>query len=210
MLFIKPYTNDRKTTSNMEPLSPLDQATGDDAASQVSASSVTLEPSRSLESIEELEVVQLPEPVQTSDEQILTHTAKRPKRPFPQHRNRRYQGSFESEMLEAAKRLGQKKEMSEEEHFFKILVPKLQEMSPFDKMECQAEIHMVVLKYMRRRAPSANLGTNGHSDNDPHPSTSTAINFNDVQQYQYNQCPVTETSNRLSSSYGQYRQYPDY
>ncbi|GFN87886.1 hypothetical protein PoB_001439200 [Plakobranchus ocellatus] len=71
---------------------------------------------------------------------------------------------IETEMIEAAKRLGNKNEheISEEEHFFENLVPKLKQMSPLDRMECQGEIHMIVLKYMKKCLVEPDSATETH------------------------------------------------
>ncbi|GFR69661.1 transcription factor Adf-1 [Elysia marginata] len=41
-------------------------------------------------------------------------------------------------------------ETDEDEHFFKSLIPKIRLLNVIDKMECQAEIHSVVLKYLKK------------------------------------------------------------
>lgn len=222
MLFVKAYTGDRQTTTNMEPLSPDDDtAAVADVASQNSSSAFSLEasgsraPTPSNESIT-AETEEIGQYVNTHDESTpknRENVKKRLKRPFPQQRAS--QGAFENEMIEAAKRLGHKKdqEISEEEHFFKNLVPKLQQMSPLDRMECQGEIHMIVLKYMKKSLSSNSCGA-GHSDRDLRPSASSDTNCYGLQPYeQYSQVPLTETSQGVArynfERMSRYQQYPD-
>ena len=45
----------------------------------------------------------------------------------------------------------------EDEYFFKSLIPKMKLLSTIEKMECQAEIHNVVLKYVKLASAKANL-----------------------------------------------------
>ena len=180
MLFVKAYTGCRQSTTNMEPLSPDDDtAAGADVAPQNSPSSFSLEASGS----------RAPTPLNGStaeiDPDILTHQEsspknndninKRPKRSFPQERAS--QGAFETEMIDAAKRLAnnKKQEISEEEHFFLNLVPKLQQMSPLDRMECRGEIHMVVLKYMKRSLNSTSSVARHNDRDQPHLLVMTPI-----------------------------------
>ncbi|GFO45043.1 hypothetical protein PoB_007154800 [Plakobranchus ocellatus] len=114
----------------MEPLS-LDYDTANDAdvAPQNSSSSFFLEaygsraPTPSNGSTAEAEIIQ---DIITLDESSATnrrHVNKRPKKSFPQQRAS--QSAFETEMIEAAKRLANKKEheISDDEHFKKNLVP---------------------------------------------------------------------------------------
>ncbi|KAK3763711.1 hypothetical protein RRG08_022745 [Elysia crispata] len=221
MLFVKAYTGCRQSTTNMEPLSPDDDtAAGADVAPQNSPSSFSLEASGS----------RAPTPLNGStaeiDPDILTHQEsspknneninKRPKRSFPQERAS--QGAFETEMIDAAKRLAnnKKQEISEEEHFFLNLVPKLQQMSPLDRMECQGEIHMVVLKYMKRSLNSTSSVAR-HNDRDQRSSASSDTNcygLRPLDQYnQYGHGSLPETSTNAArfdfEHMSQYQQYPN-
>ncbi|GFO00593.1 hypothetical protein PoB_002709800 [Plakobranchus ocellatus] len=120
-------------------------------------------------------------------------------------------------MIEAAKRLGNKKEhkISEEEHLFKNLVLRLQQMSPLDRMECQGEMHMIVLKYMKKSLSSITCGAR-LSDRDSPPSASSDTNgygSQPYEQYTCSQVPLAETSHSVPrynfDRTSQYRQYPD-
>ncbi|GFN87538.1 transcription factor adf-1 [Plakobranchus ocellatus] len=222
MLFIKAYTGVRQTSTNMEPLS-LDDNTANNAdlAPQNSPSSFSLEasesraPTPSNGSTAEAEIIQ---DVMTQDESSATNRRnvnKRPKKSFPQQQAS--QSAFETEMIEAAKRLGHRKELeiSEEEHYFKNLVPKLQQMSPLDRMECQGEIHMIVLKYMKKSLSSTFCGAR-RSDRDLPPSGSSETNCyvsQPYEEYTRSQVPLAETSHSVArydfDRMSQYRQYPD-
>ncbi|GFO18841.1 hypothetical protein PoB_004534600 [Plakobranchus ocellatus] len=65
----------------------------------------------------------------------------------------------------------------EDELFCKSLVSKIRSLDPFSKMECQAEIQMVILKYMKRSTQVADSSRQFHTS----PSGQTC----DYQQYQY-------------------------
>ena len=165
MLFLKSCMPDRKTTTNMaaptpdddtaiDELSPLSPsslpsfASGSQATSPSSCGAVGNTGAAVLSPEDKHQDEELETPIKKF--RPTSTTPRMHKNPFPQHR--RPVCEFDAGLLEAAKRIGSKeeKELSEEEHFFKNLVPKLQNMNPIERMECQQEIHAVVLKYMKK------------------------------------------------------------
>ena len=165
MLFILPYTSDRSTTTNVVPLPSDDVVDAEDNMSQASTSSFT--------SVQHVGTpTPIPSPTLTVDETNhqdppSNHPGTSESQSQPQHnprarrpklfpRKRAKHSEFESEMLKAAQRLGAKKEETDEdEYFFKNLVPKMKLLNTVDKMKCEVEIHMVVLKYVEKVSKNA-------------------------------------------------------
>lgn len=215
MLFILPYLSDRSTTTNVAPLSSdEDVLDADDNMSQASTSSFpsakridTPTPTPSpTPAPDETNNQDLPatRPV-TSDSHSLPQQNARPRRPklFPQHRAQ--QSEFESEMLRAAQRLGDKKvETDEDEYFFKNLIPKIKLLNTVEKMKCQAEIHMVVLKYVEAASNSAVL--------QPEPGQQTPPNSSVYHQYNSPYRPARgQSTYNLQTTYMQSpNQYEEY
>ncbi|GFO16004.1 hypothetical protein PoB_004250900 [Plakobranchus ocellatus] len=88
-------------------------------------------------------------------------------------------------------------------------------MSPLDRMECQGEINMIVLKYMKKSLSSTSCGAR-LSDRDLPPSASSENNRYGSQPYEQYICcqvPLAETSHNVArydfERMLQYRQYPD-
>ena len=163
MLFILPYISDRSTRTNVAPLSSDEDRDAENNMSQASTSSFTsvqhvdtLTPITS-STVDETNHQDPPSNHPgTSESQFQPQHNPRPRRPklFPQQRAKH--SVFESEILKAARRLCTiRKETDEDEYFFKNLVPKMKLLNTVDKMKCQAEIHMVVLKYVEKASENA-------------------------------------------------------
>ena len=166
MLFSLPFLGDRSTTTNVAPLSSdEDVLDSEDSTSQASTSSCPSTqcmdtPTPTLPDETNNQDPPATRPVR-SDSTSQPQQSAAPRRPklFPQHRAQ--QSQFEFEMLRAAQRVGEKKvetvEIDEDEHFFKSLIPKIKLLNTVDKMKCQAELHMVVLKYVEAASNSTVL-----------------------------------------------------
>ncbi|GFR64704.1 hypothetical protein ElyMa_000184200, partial [Elysia marginata] len=79
------------------------------------------------------------------------------KRKYPQER---YTANpVNDKMLDTISRIGtklaQKEVLDEDEYFCRSLISKIKSLDPFSKLECQAEIQMVILRYMRRSVQAA-------------------------------------------------------
>lgn len=218
MQFILPYMMDRNTSTNMSICSDEDGVDNEDTMSQASASSLTFSPQfdtpTPFPTNEDIETQPRANPPtqQKDDHQNLR---RKRQRPFPQQRATQ-QSEFEDEMLKAAKRLGEKNkvatEVDEDEHFFKSLVPNMKLLSAIDKMECRAEIQIVVLRYMKKAqqasSPAQQPEIVRYSPPDPStyiyssPGTSTSgqaqVTHNRQSSQEYHQ---------FSASHSQYHQY---
>ncbi|KAK3763377.1 hypothetical protein RRG08_042167 [Elysia crispata] len=100
------------------------------------------------------------------------------KRKYPQER---YAANpVDEKMLETISntgtRIAQKEVLDDGEHFCRCLVSKIKSLDPFSKLECQAEIQMVILRYMRRSVQGAE-GRQTH--------TYRSSQGSDYDQYQY-------------------------
>ena len=71
-----------------------------------------------------------------------------------------------------------KEETNEDEYFFKNLVPKMKLLSIVDKMKCQAEIHMVVLKYVVKASENAVARPERINQTLVHTSTALVVHHN--------------------------------
>ncbi|GFO18961.1 hypothetical protein PoB_004546600 [Plakobranchus ocellatus] len=203
MLFIVPLNiSDTSTTSNVPPVSSDEDVLDDeDTMSQASTSSFI-----SAQNVDTLTPAPLPtlaidescnqdtpsnHPT-TSESQPQAQQNPRPRRPKLVPQRRAQATEFEAEMLKAAQRLATKQvESDEDEHFFKNLihVPKMKLLNIVDKMKCQAEIHMVVLKYVEKASDSAVLQPERVYQTPVH--TSTALLHQRNTKYHSSHSPQT-------------------
>ena len=153
LLFLLPYIGDRATCSNLSP--EQNEETGSTLGSE-SPKDISYTPSPA------------PTAASTSTqsqgsevEPLLTPRPR--KRKFPQQRDA--VNLMDQKMLETISSIGdkltQKEAPDEDELFCKSLVSKIRRLDPFSKLECQAEIQMVILKYMRQS--SQVTGTSRHT-----------------------------------------------
>lgn len=123
---------------------------------------------------------------------------------FPQSRKRKTT-EFETEMLRAAQRLGEKKEsekkeeFDEDELFLKSLVPKMKRMDIANKMACQGKILNIVLEHIIKSE-----GSKERIENTP---VTKAPARNEYQsQYQYSPPTYRQSLDGDARDY-QYHQY---
>ncbi|GFO47959.1 transcription factor adf-1 [Plakobranchus ocellatus] len=141
LLFLLPHIGDRATCSNLSPEQQEEES----------------ESVRGIESPRDRSHTPSPVPTtvststQNSEAQPLV-TPRPRKRKIPQERYTI--NPVDERMLDAITSIGDKltqiEAPDEDELFCKSLVSKIRSLDPFSKMECQAEIQMVILKYMRR------------------------------------------------------------
>ncbi|KAK3758353.1 hypothetical protein RRG08_004174 [Elysia crispata] len=171
LLFLLPHIGDRASSSNLSP-DQLEEneptfSVGDN--SQDRSSTLSPAPSTSTQS----------QAVEVHAQPLLTPTPSAArKRKYPQER---YAANpVDEKMLETISNIGtriaQKEVLDEDEHFCRSLVSKIKSLDPFSKLECQAEIQMVILRYMRRSVQGAE-GRQTH--------TYRSSQGSDYDQYQY-------------------------
>ncbi|KAK3804440.1 hypothetical protein RRG08_042200 [Elysia crispata] len=158
MLFVLPHLLDRKTESNISESDNEDteHMIQVEEASQASSSSFVFAP---INSPSQSPHVSTPTPVDASsqDDQPRVnapHTRPQTKRsvrrpPYPQERHDIH---LDVEMIQTLKGLSQKQEDTNNDEdliFFKSLLPKMKLLNPDEKMECQYEMHTLMMRYVR-------------------------------------------------------------
>lgn len=154
MMFLLPHMSDRKTCSNLS-----DPDTDDDKMSQISDVSIPLSdvsiqgPSTSFQQdiISQAECSASEQAEAATRPATTMNACRKRKAKFPTS----HKDSLDSDILQAIKSMGETPaqatpEPDEDSHFFQSLVPKMKILDPLAKMECQTEIQMLVLKYVRR------------------------------------------------------------
>ena len=169
LLFLLPYIGDRATCSNLSP--EQNEETGSTLGSE-SPRDIRYTPSPAPTAASTSTQSQVSEV-----EPLLTPRPR--KRKFPQQRDA--VNLMDEKMLETISSIGdkltQKEAPDEDELFCKSLVSKIRRLDPFSKLECQAEIQMVILKYMRQS--SQVTGTSRHTN------TSQSVQGCDFEHYRY-------------------------
>ncbi|GFO16540.1 hypothetical protein PoB_004304500 [Plakobranchus ocellatus] len=167
LLFLLPHIGDRATCSNLSPEQQEEQS----------------ESVRGIESPRDRSHTPSPVPTtaststQGSEAQPLV-TPRPRKRKFPQERYTI--NPVDERMLDTITSIGdkltQKEAPDEDELFCKSLVSKIRSLDSFSKMECQAEIQMVILKYMRRSTQVADTAGSSTQVRLARPVTISSIN----------------------------------
>lgn len=160
MLFLLPYVTDQKASCNLSEESEHEM----DGFSQMSTpgasnSSVATPDLMALTQNEDLDAHPSRPSSRNHGDGSAAHSSAEPNTTPVQSRKSKYKfpqerqpHSLDSDILRAIKTIRpEEKCEDEEELFLKSLAPKLRSLDPLLKLECQAEMQMLLLKYMRQQ-----------------------------------------------------------